>query len=299
MKITTFLKPLSFLPALALMYMIYSFSGQDADASSALSYHVSELIVRGIDKTTAQHWEEWQIQQHTEQIHHLVRKGAHVTEYFLLAVAVSFPLYVYGVRGLFLMLLAGIICLAYACGDEYHQAMVAGRYASPRDVGIDSIGITAGVILVRLLCWSGRMAITGPRYERRQKKEQEELDRREREIAAREKELARREMELRKKNSRPDYDPRRLQTDEGFSSEEAYYNRRKSDSMNRPDSPDGAGALKEEGSRKHPFRKRKSRPEAGKISREQLPDDASAMNSPDELSEDMPLARFLRGRKER
>ena len=59
MKITTFLKPLSFLPALALMYMIYSFSGQDADASSALSYHVSELIVRGIDKTTAQHWEEW------------------------------------------------------------------------------------------------------------------------------------------------------------------------------------------------------------------------------------------------
>jgi VanZ family protein len=297
MKISTFLKPLSFLPALALMYMIYSFSGQDADASSALSYHVSEMIVRGVDRVTAQHWEEWQIQQHTEQIHYLVRKGAHVTEYFLLAIAVSFPLYVYGVRGLFLMLLAGIICLAYACGDEYHQAMVSGRYASRRDVGIDSIGIFAGVILVRLLGWSGRMAITGPRYERRQKKEQAELERRERELSVREKELQRREMELRSKNSRPDYDPRRLQTDEGFSPENEHYNRRNTPYPDR--SPQAAGAEKQapSGRRKEFFRPRKNRPVQNDLPHTAPAEEEGLLNSPDELSEDMPLARFLKGRK--
>lgn len=40
-------------------------------------------------------------------IHYYVRKAAHMTEYFLLAVAISFPLYVYGVMGIWLMILAG------------------------------------------------------------------------------------------------------------------------------------------------------------------------------------------------
>ena len=43
--IKTLLKPLSFLPALMLMYMIYSFSAQPGEVSSALSYKVSYKIV--------------------------------------------------------------------------------------------------------------------------------------------------------------------------------------------------------------------------------------------------------------
>ena len=39
------LKPLSFLPALCLMYMIFSFSAQDGATSSQLSYKVSYTIV--------------------------------------------------------------------------------------------------------------------------------------------------------------------------------------------------------------------------------------------------------------
>ena len=42
-----------------------------------------------------------------------------MTEYFLLALCVSFPLYVYGVRGIWLLLLAGIICVGFAGLDEY------------------------------------------------------------------------------------------------------------------------------------------------------------------------------------
>ena len=67
-----------------------------------------------------------------------------MTEYFLLAVAVSFPFYVYGLRGFPLMLVAGLICVAFACGDEYHQSFVEGRGPSVKDVCIDSIGAFGG-----------------------------------------------------------------------------------------------------------------------------------------------------------
>ena len=43
--IRALLKPLSFVPALCLMYMIFSFSAQDSVTSSALSYKVSYKIV--------------------------------------------------------------------------------------------------------------------------------------------------------------------------------------------------------------------------------------------------------------
>ena len=193
MKISTFFKPLSFIPALLIMYMIYSFSAQPGEVSSSTSYKVSESIVSTYNKVTQQNWESWQIQEKANQINKYVRKGAHVTEYFLLAVAVSFPLYVYGVRGILLMLLAGAICVGYAFGDERHQAMVAGRVSTPRDVGIDSIGIFIGIILVRILGWSARVSVTGPRMERQQRKIQQELDRREEELAYREEMLRRRE----------------------------------------------------------------------------------------------------------
>ncbi len=201
MKISSFFKPLSFIPALAVMYMIYSFSAQDGTTSGELSRKVSYEIVKLVDRISDQNWDEWQIEQHTAEIQWIVRKGAHVSEYFLLAVTVSFPLYVYGVRGFLLMILAGLYCVCFACGDEYHQSMVAGRGPSMKDVGIDSIGIFVGIVLVRLLGWSGRMAITGPIYERRQKKEREELDRRENELRRREQELSQREMAMRNRRS--------------------------------------------------------------------------------------------------
>ena len=197
MKISTFFKPLSFVPALALMYMIFSFSSQPAESSSSLSFRVSRKIVQAVDTVAQKNWDDSQIDAHADRIHSFVRKGAHITEYFLLAVAISFPLYVYGVRGILLMLLAGIICVGYACTDEYHQSMVSGRAASFRDVMIDSIGIFFGVILTRLLGWSGRMAITGPIYERRQNKKQQELDKREEELLKREEALRREEYYLR------------------------------------------------------------------------------------------------------
>ncbi len=156
------LKPLSFIPALLMMYLIFSFSAQDGTTSGNLSYKVSEIIIETANESFGLHWSAQEEAQYIQRIHHPVRKLAHMTEYFLLAVSVSFPLYVYGVRGIWLLLLAGSFCVGFAALDEYHQSFVAGRGPSKRDVAIDSIGISVGVILVQMICFIGRVTIFRP-----------------------------------------------------------------------------------------------------------------------------------------
>ena len=147
------LKPLSFLPAIVMMCIIFSFSSQDGVDSGSLSREVSVKIVEVGNEVLQKGLSDWEIDEVATKIEYPVRKVAHMTEYFLLAVAVSFPFYVYGLRGFPLMLVAGAICVGFACGDEYHQSFVDGRGPSARDVGIDSIGVFAGIITVRIFCW--------------------------------------------------------------------------------------------------------------------------------------------------
>lgn len=161
--IRTLLKPLSFIPAILLMMMIYQFSAQPAEVSSQLSYKVSYKIVETADYVFETNLDYWQMDEWANRIHGVTRKLAHMTEYFALAVAVSFPLYVYGVHGIWLMLLAGIICVGFAAGDEYHQSFVSGRSPSVRDVCIDSFGVFWGIILVRIIGWTGRKTIFRPK----------------------------------------------------------------------------------------------------------------------------------------
>ena len=164
------LKPLSFLPALAMMYVIHGFSAQDGITSGNLSYKVSEIIVETANESFDLHWSAQEEAQYIQRINYPVRKLAHMTEYFLLAVSVSFPLYVYGVRGIWLLLLAGGFCVGFAALDEYHQSFVAGRGPSKRDVAIDSVGVTVGVILVQIICFIGRVTVFRPLAKKKKKR---------------------------------------------------------------------------------------------------------------------------------
>ena len=80
-------------------------------------------------------------------VHLLIRKGAHVTEYFILSL-----LLVRGIRGARhgWRIEWAIGALAIAAGwaglDELHQAFVPSRGASMIDVLIDACGATAGQI---------------------------------------------------------------------------------------------------------------------------------------------------------
>lgn len=160
--IRSLLKPLSFLPAFLMMYMIFSFSAQDGAASSQLSYKISYKVVEIGGELLGADFEPWEIEKLADRFHGAIRKLAHMTEYFALAISVAFPLYVYGLRGILLMLVAGFFCVAFACGDEYHQSFVAGRGPSKRDVLIDSFGVFWGIVVVRIIGWTGRKTIFRP-----------------------------------------------------------------------------------------------------------------------------------------
>ena len=150
----TLLKPFSFAPAILMMCVIYSFSAQTGDVSGALSYKISYQIVETKNEILASGKSLEQLSQEASGIEFYVRKAAHMTEYCLLAISISFPLYVYGVRGIWLMLLAGIVCVGFAGLDEYHQSFVDARTPAVKDVGIDSIGAFIGILLVQAFCWS-------------------------------------------------------------------------------------------------------------------------------------------------
>lgn len=153
-----------------MMYAIFTFSGQTGEVSANLSYKVSYKVVQVGNEVMALGMDEGTVGYYADQIHPKVRKIAHMTEYFLLAVAVSFPLYVYGLRGIFLLILAGGVCVGFACLDEYHQSFVAGRGPSIRDVLIDSIGVFAGIVIVQVFCWSTLHAIPDGSTRRRKRR---------------------------------------------------------------------------------------------------------------------------------
>lgn len=77
----------------------------------------------------------------------LLRKSAHFFIFGLLALAVYSIL----PRLRFRMLIALIITLAFAIGDEFHQSLTGGRTASARDVLLDMSGAVTFLVVLRLL----------------------------------------------------------------------------------------------------------------------------------------------------
>ena len=133
---------------IAIMAFIFFQSALPADLSSQESGRVVDLIIRlfqgilPIDRQT---------------MVFIVRKGAHFTEYTILGgvlvpavkewMAVdTTPVPV--VRERITAWLAGTL---YAVTDEIHQFYVPGRSCELRDIGIDSCGVLAGVLVVSLL----------------------------------------------------------------------------------------------------------------------------------------------------
>lgn len=156
------LKPLSFVPALLMMYIIFSFSAQDGATSANLSYKVSHKAVSIADRALDLELTDQQVSRCIRKIHYYVRKLAHFTEYFLLAITVAFPLYVYGIRGIWLVITGGILCVGFAALDELHQYFVSGRSCSARDVVIDGCGSLLGILFVRIFGYIGRKTIFEP-----------------------------------------------------------------------------------------------------------------------------------------
>ena len=77
------LKPFSFIPAILMMAMIFSFSSQNGTESSQLSEKVARGIFITIDHVMDRGWDDEKIQELADEYQYPVRKLAHMTEYCL------------------------------------------------------------------------------------------------------------------------------------------------------------------------------------------------------------------------
>ena len=90
--------------------------------------------------------------QTLEYIHHIIRKCAHLTEYFILSLLILRGIRAGrpGTRWAWALATVAIVA-GYASLDELHQSFVPGRTAAVTDVLIDTSGGIAGQLAAALM----------------------------------------------------------------------------------------------------------------------------------------------------
>lgn len=81
----------------------------------------------------------------------LLRKGAHIFEYFVLVVLLWYAFSSIKIWRSAKFNLIFIISFLYAASDELHQSFVPTRSGNFVDLGVDSLGIVAGLVLIFFL----------------------------------------------------------------------------------------------------------------------------------------------------
>ena len=85
----------------------------------------------------------------TEKVSLIVRKCAHVSEFFILGILVINLISKYNVK--YSYLISFIVCVLYASSDEFHQLFVPGRSGQVTDIFIDMIGVVLGLSIYCLI----------------------------------------------------------------------------------------------------------------------------------------------------
>ncbi len=132
------------------MILIFLFSAQPADNSSALSGGVTEKLLE-VTVTDYENLPEEVKEVLLSEVGYLIRKVAHFVEYAILGVLFLALLKEYFSLGWYVPLSAWILTTCYAATDELHQLFVPGRSGRISDVCLDSGGAFCG-IFISLIC---------------------------------------------------------------------------------------------------------------------------------------------------
>ena len=133
------------------MVIIFIFSAQNKEESSVVSEGVSDQLVSMTGWLFHLHIDEERIWEIARLVEHFVRKGAHMTEFAILAVLLYIWIGRWRMRCLYRYLTAAGLTILYACSDEFHQLFVEGRAGLVSDVIVDSVGAVLGLALFLLL----------------------------------------------------------------------------------------------------------------------------------------------------
>ena len=134
---------------LATFYIVFNFSAQNGEESGNLSEKVTTLIVdivskiKDMDASTKLHY--------IAQLHPIIRKLAHFILYTVIGFSVMGFFCTFDIKNKYKLLWSGLIGVAYAGLDEFHQSFTPGRGPSIKDVVIDSAGVFTGIFIMILL----------------------------------------------------------------------------------------------------------------------------------------------------
>lgn len=81
-----------------------------------------------------------------DMINFIVRKSAHITEYFILTLLTISLLKEYTKKQNVILVSSLIFCFIYALTDEFHQSFIPGRSSLFRDVLIDTSGSVLSLV---------------------------------------------------------------------------------------------------------------------------------------------------------
>lgn len=133
-------KRFSILLVIVWLGVIFWFSQQPGDESSSLSqFFLFSFLIEG------------RTQEQIQLISLLIRKAAHVTEYFILSGLVYYMFSCHRYKGLRRAGYAFLFVLFSAAFDEFHQSFIPGRGPSVKDVMIDMIGfVMSSAVMIKI-----------------------------------------------------------------------------------------------------------------------------------------------------
>ena len=124
------------------MGVIFYLSSMDTGESNGKS---REVITKVVDTTVDISHAKGEVspkskEKMVDKLNKPLRKCAHASVYFILAILILNALLSCNNKHLLLILLTIFLCFIYACTDEYHQTFVSGRTGQFSDVLIDTMG---------------------------------------------------------------------------------------------------------------------------------------------------------------
>lgn len=133
------------------MIVIFIFSAQNKEESSVVSEGVSDQIVSMTGWLFHLHIDAERIWEIARLVEYFVRKGAHMTEFAILAILLYVWIGRWQLKRLYRYGIAVVLTILYACSDEFHQLFVEGRAGLISDVIVDSVGAIIGLAVFLLL----------------------------------------------------------------------------------------------------------------------------------------------------
>lgn len=116
------------------LLVIFLFSNQDGSTSTSLTNGILEKYLFFVD---------------SDIFFMIIRKMAHITEYFILGILVLNFINEFKIDKK--IVVSSLICFILASFDEFHQLFIPDRTGRLLDVFIDMIGASLGILILSLI----------------------------------------------------------------------------------------------------------------------------------------------------